>query len=63
MAKIINKSTSTFSHFMDSFKEAAKEEYHFELGFDFNEKEIYRLFEQGMDIYEAIENYKENLVD
>lgn len=61
MAKVINKSTSTFSHFMDSFKEVAKDEFNFQLGYDYNEKEIYQLYEQGMDVYEAIENYKEQL--
>lgn len=63
MATVINKRTSTFSAFMDNFKQVAKDEFHFELGFDYNEKEIYNLYEQGMDVYEAIQTYQENLID
>lgn len=62
MPKIINKHTSIFSHFMDNLKQVARDEFHFELGYNYSEKEIYLLYEQGMDVYEAIETYKENLV-
>ena len=60
---IINRKTATFSAYMDAFKDVARNEYQFELGFDYNEKEIYELYQQNMDVYEAIEAYKEQLVD
>lgn len=54
---VYNKSTVTFSEYLDQFKKVAKEDHQFGIGENYHEKEIYAMYEQGMDVHEAINEY------
>ena len=58
---VYNKSTVTFSEFLDQFKEVAKADHEFMIGDNYHEKEIYAMYEQGMDVHEAITEYLSTL--
>lgn len=56
---LYNRSTVTFSQWMDELKNVARDEYSFTLGYNFHEKEFYELYSQGMDVHEAIITHQE----